>query len=97
MRSRFASRLNVAWLALVAITVAYLVLDHTADGEGHPSASAAVTVSAIALALVKVRAVMREFMDVRSAPPLLRRITDGLVAVIGVALLASYLVGRAVA
>jgi hypothetical protein len=40
---------------------------------------------------------MREFMDVRSAPPLLRRITDGLVAVIGVALLASYLVGRAVA
>ena len=40
---------------------------------------------------------MREFMDVRNAPPLLRRLTDLLVVVIAVSLLASYLVGRAVA
>ena len=39
-------------------------------------ASTAVTVAAICLALVKVRIIMREFMEVRHAPPLLRRLTD---------------------
>ena len=35
-------------------------------------------------------------MDVRHAPPLLRRLTDVLAVLIAVALLSSYLVGRAV-
>jgi hypothetical protein len=90
-------RLNLAWLAVVAVTVIYLWIDHTAEVDGHPTASTAVTVSAIVLALVKYRIVLREFMDVRSAPLLLRRITDLLVAVIGVSLLATYLTGQAVA
>jgi hypothetical protein len=41
--------------------------------------------------------VLRELMDVRHAPLPLRRLTDLLVAVVGVALLATYLVGQAVA
>jgi hypothetical protein len=90
-------RLFVAWLLLVAITVIYVWIDHSAEDGGVPTASIAVTVSAIVLALVKVRVIMREFMDVRRAPPPLRRLTDLLVAVIGVSLLASYLVGQAVA
>jgi len=90
-------RLNVAWLVVVAITVIYLWIDHTAEHDGVPTASTAVTVSAIVLALVKYRIVMREFMDVRNAPVLLRRLTDLLVLIIAVSLLASYLVGRAVA
>ena len=90
-------RLDLAWLVVVAITVIYLWIDHTAEHDGVPTASTAVTVSAIALALVKYRIVLREFMDVRSAPPLLRRITDGLVLVIGASLLTAYLVGQAVA
>ena len=90
-------RLFVAWLVLVAITVVYLGIDHSADDSGAPTASTIVTVSAILLALAKVRIVMREFMDVRHAPPPLRRLTDLLIAVIGVSLLTSYLIGRVVA
>ena len=56
-----------------------------------------MTVAAIVFALVKVRIIMREFMDVRHAPPLLRRLTDLLVAIMAVALLGTYFVGRAVA
>ena len=40
---------------------------------------------------------MREFMDVRHAPRVLRTMTDVLVVVMAVALLGSYLVGKAVA
>ena len=90
-------RLDLAWLVVVAITLVYLWIDHTAEEGGLATASTAVTVSAIVLALVKYRIVLREFMDVRHAPPLLRGLTDLLVAVIAVSLLASYLVGRAVA
>ena len=94
-----SSRLRpfVAWLLLVAITVIYLGIDHSADDGGTLTASTTVTVSAILLALVKVRIIMRELMDVRHAPPLLRRLTDLLVAVIGVSLLTAYLVGQALA
>ena len=72
-------------------------LYNAARVHGVLLSSVAVTIAAIGLALVKFRIIMREFMDVRHAPPVLRRLTDLWVAVIGVALLASYLVGRAVA
>jgi hypothetical protein len=90
-------RLLGAWLVLVAITLIYLWVDHSADSSGVLVASSSVTVAAIVLALIKFRIVLREFMDVRHAPLLLRRLTDLLVAVIAVSLLASYLIGRAVA
>ena len=85
-------RLFVAWLVLVAITVMYLWID-----RGGDEASTAVTVAAIVLALVKFRIIVRELMDVRHAPAILRRITDGLALLIGVALLGTYLVGHALA
>ena len=53
--------------------------------------------AAIVLALVKLRIIMREFMDVRHAPRVLRTMTDLLLAVMAVAMIGSYLVGRAVA
>lgn len=90
-------RLLAAWLALVAITVAYLWVDRSADPGGTLVASTAVTVGAIGLALLKFRIILRELMDVRHAPARLRRLTDVLVAVIAVAMLASYAVGRIVA
>ncbi len=90
-------RLVVAWLVLVAITLIYFWVDNSADDSGVLVASTTVTVLAIFLALVKFRVIVREFMDVRHAPPLLRRLTDLLVAVIAVSLLGTYLVGRAVA
>ena len=97
MEDRDKKRLLIAWLVLVAITVVYLWIDETAHDRGVLVGSVAVTVSAIGLALVKFRIILRELMDVRSAPPLLRRLTDLLAVVIAVSLLGSYLVGRAVA
>ena len=97
MSSSKDNRLNVAWIVLVAITVIYLAIDHTADDHGRPVSSTAVTVLAIALGLVKYRVILREFMDVRGAPPVLRRLTDLLLAVIAVALLGTYVIGQAIA
>jgi len=91
------TRLFVAWLVLVSITVIYLWIDNTADDSGVLVASTTVTVAAILLALVKFRIIVREFMDVRHAPRLLRRLTDALVALVAVALLGAYFAGRAVA
>jgi len=93
----FNRRLFVVWLILVAISLAYLWIDHTAMRGALPTASTAVTVAAIVLALVKVRIIMREFMEVRSAPRVLCLITDFWVVGMGVAMLGVYLAGKAVA
>jgi len=90
-------RLLIAWSVLVAITLSYLWVDGRADDDGALVASTTATVAAIGLALVKLRIIMRELMDVRRAPMLLRRATDLLLVVIAVALLSSYLIGKAAA
>jgi Prokaryotic Cytochrome C oxidase subunit IV len=97
MASDFNKRLFVVWLILVAISLAYLWIDHTAMRGAILEASTAVTVAAITLALIKVRIIMREFMEVRSAPRVLRRLTDFWVVFMAVAMLGVYLAGRAVA
>lgn len=88
-------RLVIAWAVLTSMTLGYIWLDHTADENGTLRASTVVTVSAIMIALVKVRIIFREFMEVRHAPALLCRITDGWVVLIGTALLGTYFVGMA--
>ena len=97
METSFNKRLFVVWIVLVGITLIYLWIDTSADANGVLEASTAATVAAICLALVKVRIIMREFMEVRHAPRLLCHLTDGLVVLMGLAMLATYLVGRAVA
>ena len=47
------------------------------------------------IALIKVRVIIREFMEVRHAPVSLCRLTDLWVVVTGVSLLGSYFVGMA--
>jgi hypothetical protein len=90
-------RLFAAWLALAAISLAYLWIDRAATSRGVPTASTAVTVGAICLALIKVRIIMREFMEVRTAPRFLRRLTDFWVLLMAVALLGVFFAGKAVA
>jgi hypothetical protein len=90
-------RLFGVWLILVAISLGYLWIDHVATHEGIPIASTVVTVFAICFALIKVRIIMREFMEVRSAPMVLRRLTDCWVLLMAVALLGVYFAGMAVA
>ena len=95
MNARFEKRLLVVWLVLSAITLAYLWVG-SVDPARAVKPSAIVTTSAIVMALVKVRIIFREFMEVRNAPVLLRRLTDGWVVLMAVCLLASYFVGMAV-
>jgi hypothetical protein len=85
------------WLLLSLMTFAYIWLDDRADDDGLLRASTAVTVGAIVIALVKVRIIFREFMEVRHAPALLRRLTDAWVVLIGVCLIGSYFIGSALA
>jgi len=92
-----AKRLFVAWIVLVAVTLIYLVIDGAVDDHGVLVASTEVSVAAITLALVKVRIIMRELMDVRHAPKVLRTVTDALVVSMGMFLLGSYLIGSAIA
>jgi hypothetical protein len=93
----FNKRLLIVWAILTLMTLGYVWLDHSADQNGTLKASTVVTVSAIAIALIKVRIIFREFMEVRHAPVLLCRLTDGWVVLIGVCLLSSYFVGSAIA
>jgi Prokaryotic Cytochrome C oxidase subunit IV len=93
----FNKRLFGVWLILVAISLGYLGIDGTAMHRGIPTASTIVTVGAICFALIKVRIIMREFMEVRTAPRVLRRLTDFWVLLMAVAMLGVYFAGKAVA
>jgi hypothetical protein len=93
----FNKRLLAVWTLLSAITVLYLVIDRSAERHGARTASEVASVSAIVLALVKVRIILRGFMEVREASRLLRLLTDGLVAVMAIVMLGAYLIGRALA
>lgn len=90
---RFNKRLMVVWVALAALTVSYLWLDHSADGSLR--SNVVITSCVIVIALVKVRIIFREFMEVRQAPALLRRLTDAWVLLIAAGLFGSYFVGLA--
>jgi len=91
---KFNKRLLVVWLILASLTLAYLWIDHSANGSLR--SSAIVTSSVIVIALIKVRIIFREFMEVRQAPVLLCRLTDAWVVLIAVALLGSYFIGTAI-
>jgi hypothetical protein len=90
----FEKRLLIVFLALSAITLAQLGVG-SSGGGAVALPSAAVTVSAILMALVKVRIILREFMEVRHAPVRLGRITDLWVVLTGVVLLGAYFAGMA--
>ena len=93
MNAGFEKRLLVVWLVLSAITFAQLAVG-SVDRQAALTPNAAITSSAILMALIKVRAIFREFMEVRHAPALLRRLTDLWVVLTGAVLLGCYLAGR---
>ncbi|OBF42025.1 hypothetical protein A5719_11840 [Mycolicibacterium peregrinum] len=97
VRTKVNTRLLIVWVILTGLTLIYVWLDEAVDQNGMLKASTVVTVSAIVIALIKVRIIFREFMEVRHAPALLCRLTDGWVVLIGICLLGSYFVGSAVA
>ena len=93
MSAAFEKRLLVVWLLLSAITVTQLGVA-SVDRQAALTPNAAITTSAIVIALIKVRLVFREFMEVRHAPVLLRRLTDLWVVLTGGTLLGCYWIGR---
>jgi Prokaryotic Cytochrome C oxidase subunit IV len=91
MGKSLQKRLMVAWMVLAGITLlAWWIGAHHGPGSLQPDA--AVAISAITITLVKVRVIMREFMDVRTAPARLKHVTDAWLAVFGVAMLLAYFV-----
>jgi len=94
VNTAFEKRLIFVWLVLSAITLTQLWVG-SLDETGSPRPNAAITSGAIVIALVKVRIIIREFMEVRHAPALLCRLTDLWVALAAVSLLGCYLVGTA--
>jgi hypothetical protein len=84
----------IVWLALSAITLAQLGVGWS-GGRAALTPNAAVTAGAILIALVKVRIILREFMEVRHAPVLLGRLTDLWLVLTGVVLLGAYFAGAA--
>ena len=94
MNSAFEKRLLVVWLALSAITVLQAWLT-SVDVRDLIQPNAAITFSVIGMALIKVRFIMREFMEVRHAPVLLCRLTDAWLALTTLVLLGTYFVGMA--
>jgi hypothetical protein len=87
-------RLIVVLLALSAITITQLGVG-SLDGRDALRPNAVITASAITIALLKVRIIVREFMEVRHAPVLLGRLTDLWLVLAGVSLLGCYFAGRA--
>jgi hypothetical protein len=90
----FEKRLIVVWLALSSITIMQLGVG-SIDGHAALARNSAIAAGAIGVALVKVRIIMREFMEVRHAPVLLGRLTDLWVVLTAAILLGGYLAGTA--
>jgi cytochrome c oxidase subunit IV len=87
-------RLSIVWVALSAITLTQLGVA-SLGRKAALAPNAVITASAIGIALVKVRVIIREFMEVRHAPVLLGRLTDLWIAIAGVSLLGCYFAGLA--
>jgi disulfide bond formation protein DsbB len=97
MRTARKHRLFVVWLILSGLALLYLGIDHSAHHRGANTASTIVTVSAIVIAMLKVHLILREFMEVREAPRLLRSIMAVWVVLMAGVLLTVYFVGKALA
>ncbi|WP_230316236.1 cytochrome C oxidase subunit IV family protein [Conexibacter sp. W3-3-2] len=89
MSSAITRPLAIVWVVLVASTaVSWLVGDDHGFGSGD---AAAFTV--IAIAFAKVWLVGLHFMELRHAPPRLRRLFEAWVVVVPVVLAAMYAAG----
>jgi Prokaryotic Cytochrome C oxidase subunit IV len=89
MGSTARNRLLIVWVALTAITLLSWWIG-ASHGSGPIRPDAAVALGAIAITLIKVLVIVREFMDVRSAPKKLKFVTDAWLVTFGLAMLAAY-------
>jgi len=89
MSLNYNRRMTLVWLILSAVTLlAWWIGGHRTSGGVHPAP--AIAVGAIAITVVKVRLIITEFMDLRHAPVLLRRLLDAWLVCFSGAMLAAY-------
>ena len=83
-------KVTYVWIILSAITILswWLGTEHT--GRALHS-NVVITIAVLAMGLFKVRLIIRNFMEVRTAPPWLRHGTDAWLVALGATLLAIYL------
>jgi cytochrome c oxidase subunit IV len=89
-RPTISVRVTYVWLVLCGLTLLAWALAASRGGQ-HPTGSTPEAVAVLVLAAVKARLVIREFMEVRSAPRWLRRFTDAWLVGICVTVLVMYL------
>jgi hypothetical protein len=89
MGASVEKRMLVVWLGLVAVTLMSWWIG-SSHGQIEFRSSALITYGVISIAAIKIRVIVREFMEVRHAPILLRRLTDGWTVFVIAALLAIY-------
>jgi cytochrome c oxidase subunit IV len=92
----FEKRLILVWLVLSAITVMQLGVG-SIDDRAALAGISAIQAGVVLIALIKVRIIIREFMEVRHAPVLLGRLTDLWVVLTAAILLGGHLAGTALA
>ena len=85
-----ARRIVLVWVVLSVMTIASWQLG-SARGHSEFSPSTAVTVGIVTAAAIKCRLIISHFMEVRTAPVWLRRVTDGWLALLVVSILGLYL------
>jgi hypothetical protein len=89
MTAYLRGRLTLVWMLLVAVTLVSWWLG--ARGEsGRLEVNLSAAAGIVAIALVKIRLVFWHFMEVRSAPSLLRWNCDGWLAFLALMLIALY-------
>lgn len=88
MNLRTSQSATLVWLLLIAITLVSWTC-----GSSHELAALDIwpfaNIAMLMLAGVKVRLIMRHFMEVRRAPPALRWVCDGWIVLVCVALIVS--------
>lgn len=87
MPALLRDRLALAWLVLVAVTLFSTEIGGGASWFGAP---AIVTLAVLCIAFAKVAVVMFAFMELRTAPLMLRLLAAGWLSVVLGVLLASY-------
>lgn len=86
------ARLAVACAALTGVTLLswWMGMRH---GTQAFSLNAGITVGVLLIAALKVRVIVWEFMELRHAPPFMRRVADAYLGLVIVILLSLYFIG----
>lgn len=89
MRNVANTRITRVWILTSALTLVSWG-SALAGGAEHLTPSVVETLAVLAIFAVKARLILRQFMEVRTAPPWLRRFTDIWLAALWAAIVTMY-------